>query len=342
MAERKIKVAINGLGRIGRAFLKIASDRPEIEIVAVNDLAEIKNIAYLIKYDTVYGVWPGEVEAVEGNLLINNRPVKFLSIADPKNLPWKDLAIDVVIEATGVFAGYDKSRAHLDAGARKVVISAPVKDDPPVGIGGATVLMGINQDQLNTCQISSNASCTTNAVSPLIKILNDAVGIEKAVLNTVHGYTASQKLVDSPDAKDFRRGRAGAQNIIPSTTGAAIAVTKVMPELTDKFDGLAMRVPVPTGSLVDLTFIAKRETTVEEVNGKLKAAAADPAWQAVFTVTEDPIVSADIIGSSYASIADLAFTKVIGGNLVKVLAWYDNEMGYTHTLIQHVLETGSR
>ncbi len=341
MADQKIKIAINGLGRIGRAFLKIASTRPELEIVAANDLADINNIVYLIKYDTAYGPWSEPVSVDGEHLVVGEQRIKFLSEREPSNLPWQEMGVDVVVESTGMFASYAKSKAHLDAGAKKVVVSAPVKDEPTAGIVGATVLMGINHSQLGTCQISSNASCTTNSVSPLIKILNDAIGVDKAILNTIHGYTASQKLVDSPDAKDFRRGRAAAQNIIPSTTGAAVAVTKVVTELAGRFDGLATRVPVVTGSLVDLTFVAKRETTVEEVNDKLKEAAASDGWRKIFAVTEDSIVSSDIIGSSYASIADLSFTKVVGGNLVKVLAWYDNEMGYTHTLVDHVITTGS-
>ena len=341
MAERKIKGAINGLGRIGRGFLKVAFLRPEIEIVAVNDLGDIENLAYLLKYDTAYGQWSHEIKTEGDKLVIDGRPIKFVQAKDLAQLPWKDLVVDVVVESTGVFESYAKSKVHIDAGARKVVITAPVSDEPMAGISGATVLMGINQEALETCQISSNASCTTNSASPLIKILHDKIGIEKAILNTIHGYTASQKLVDSPDAKDWRRGRAAAANIIPSTTGAAIAVTKVIPELANKFDGIAVRVPVITGSLVDVTFIAKRNTTVDEVNKVLKVAAADPNWQNIFSVTEEDLVSSDIVGSSYASIADLSFTKVVDGNLVKVLAWYDNEMGYTHTLVEHVIKTGS-
>ena len=241
-----------------------------------------------------------------------------------------------MLEATGVFTGYAKSKAHLEAGAKRVVISAPVKDDPvAAGVDGATVLMGVNDDALNTCSISSNASCTTNATSPLISILKAGIGIEKAVLNTVHAYTASQSIVDGPK-KDFREGRAAAQNIIPTSTGAAIATTIAHTDLTGKFDGIAMRVPVPVGSMVDVTFIASRETTVEEVNKVMKDAAASKAWQKLFAVTEEPLVSSDIIGARYASIADLAFTRVVDGNLVKVLAWYDNETSYTHTLVEHV------
>ncbi len=333
------KVAINGLGRIGRAFLKVAITNPDIKIVAANDLGDLENLAYLLRYDSAYGRSGLDVKNDNGMLVVNGQSIKFIQEKDPAKLPWAELGVDVVVESTGFFESYDKAKLHIDAGARKVVVSAPIKGEPVPGITGGTVLMGINDEMLTNCQISSNASCTTNSASPLIKILHDTIGIDKAVLNTIHAYTASQKLVDSPDAGDFRRGRAAAQNIVPSTTGAAIAVTKVIPELAGKFDGIALRVPVITGSLVDVTFIAKRNTTVEEVNKILKEGAANPHWSKVFAVSEEPLVSSDIVGDSHASIADLEFTKVVGGNLVKVLAWYDNEMGYTHTLVDHVIKT---
>lgn len=338
---RKIKVAINGFGRIGRAFTKIACKRPEIELVALNDLGDVNNLAYLLRYDSAYGRSGLNVEVKDGALVVEGHVMKVLQEKDPAKLPWGQLQVDVVVESTGLFETYEKARAHLDAGARKVVISAPVKGQPVPGVVGATVLLGINDKELERCQISSNASCTTNAAAPVIKILHDAIGIDKAMLSTVHAYTATQRLVDSPDAKDYRRGRAAAQNIIPSTTGAAISVTEVITDLKGRFDGIAIRVPVITGSISDITFIAKRNTTVEEVNNILKKAAQDPRWQNIFTVTEDQLVSADIIGSRFASIADLEFTKVVGGNLVKVLAWYDNEMGYTYTLVDHVIKTGT-
>lgn len=331
------RVAINGFGRIGRTFFRMAFEHPDFEIVAINDLGDLENLAYLLRYDTVYGRSGFDVEVKDTNLLlVNGKEVKFSQVRDPLTLPWKEQDIDVVLEATGVFAGYAKSKAHLEAGAKRVVISAPVKDDPvAAGVDGATVLMGVNDEALNTCSISSNASCTTNATSPLISILKAGIGIEKALLNTVHAYTSTQAIVDGPD-KDFRKGRAAAQNIIPTSTGAAIATTLAHTDLAGKFDGIAMRVPVPVGSMVDVTFIASRETTVEEVNKVLKDAAESKAWQKLFAVTEEPIVSSDIIGARYASIADLAFTRVVGGNLVKVLAWYDNETSYTHTLVEHV------
>lgn len=339
--NKKIRIAINGAGRIGRAFLRLSQNTPGLEIVAVNDLGDIENIAYLLKYDTAYGPaqFPVSVKEDKTALILNGNEVKFLSIKELNGLPWKDLDVDVVIESTGAFNSFEKAKGHIDAGAKRVVITAPAKGEP-ADETQATILMGINDDKLKNCIVGSNASCTTNAGAPLMQILNEKIGIEKAVLNTVHGYTASQGIVDGPNKKDWKEGRAAAQNIIPTSTGAAIAVTKVIPELAGKFDGLAMRVPIVTGSIVDITFIAKRETSVEEVNKILKEAAKEERWQGTFTVTEDQIVSSDIIGSLYGSIADLGLTRVIDKNLVKVCAWYDNEMGYTATLIKHVLKIG--
>lgn len=339
----KIKVAINGLGRIGRAFLKIAAVREEIEVVAVNDLGDIENLAYLLAYDTAYGKSDLTIAAGKNGesdaLIVNGKKISFFRQKEPSLLPWNEFDVDVVVESTGFFESFEKAHGHIDAGAKRVVISAPAKEGGDVD--GATVLMGINEEELAGVTISSNASCTTNAGSPLIQILHEGVGIEKALLNTVHGYTATQKLVDSPDAKDWRRGRAGAQNIVPSTTGAAIAVAKVIKDLDGKFDGIAMRVPVLTGSIADITFLAKRDTSVEEINSMLRRAAIEDRWKNIFTVTEEPIVSSDIVGNRHAAIADLSFTKVVGGNLVKVLSWYDNEMGYTHALVEHVIKAGS-
>jgi glyceraldehyde 3-phosphate dehydrogenase len=337
-----VRVAINGFGRIGRTFMRSAFGHSDFEIVAINDLGSLDNLAYLLKYDSVYGQSPFSVEVKENKLMIDGRPVEFVSEREPNKLPWKDMDIDIVVEATGFFTSYSGSKLHLEAGAKKVVISAPVKDDAAAaGVNGATVLMGVNDSQLATCDISSNASCTTNATSPLIAILKEAIGIEKALLNTVHAYTATQALVDSPAKGDFRKGRAAALNIIPSTTGAAIATTLAHPELAGKFDGMALRVPVPVGSIVDVTFVATRDTTVEEVNDALRKAAADPKWAHIFSATDEPIVSTDIIGSRVGSLADLSFTNVAGGNLVKVLAWYDNETSYTQTLVEHVAKAAS-
>ena len=318
---KKINVAINGFGRIGRAFYKAVQNMPEIEVVAVNDLGDKENLEYLLQYDSVYGKFGGDLHNIE-----------FLQEKDPSALPWGELSIDVVVECTGIFTTIEKAQGHIDAGAKRVVISAPSAD-------ATTVLTGVNEGDLKTCSISSNASCTTNATSPLIGILDEAIGIEKAILNTVHGYTATQSTVDSPSKKDFRRGRAAAINIIPTSTGAAKATTKVHMQLQDKFDGVAMRVPVPAGSIVDVTFIAKRDTTVEEINNALEGAAGSQRWGKVFAVTHEPLVSTDILGRTEASIADLSMTRVVDKTLVKVLAWYDNETGYVNSLVQHVLST---
>lgn len=332
-----VRVAINGFGRIGRTFMRSSFGHPDFEIVAINDLGSLDNLAYLLKYDSVYGRAPFDVEVNGNTLQVGGKEVAFVQEREPEKLPWKDMDIDVVVESTGFFASYEGSKKHLTAGAKRVVISAPVKDVPAdAGVTGATILMGVNDDQLATCDISSNASCTTNATSPLIAILKEAIGIEKAILNTVHAYTSTQSLVDGPAKKDFRKGRAAALNIIPTTTGAAVATTMAHTELAGKFDGMAMRVPVPVGSIVDVTFIASRDTTIEEINAAFKKAASEPRWKNIFAATDEPIVSSDIIGAKVGSIADLSFTRVVGGNLVKVLAWYDNETSYTQTLVEHV------
>ncbi len=345
---KKIRVGINGFGRIGRAFFKIAWDRPEIEIVAINDLSNVENLAYLLKYDTVYHEWKHDIKTNGQEIIIDGKAVKVLTEKDPSKLPWEDFNIDVVVESTGLFTTFDKAKMHIDAGAKKVVITAPARDEG--NEKGETILLGVNEEKFGTCDITSNASCTTNAASPLIAILDEALGIEKAILNTVHGYTASQSLVDGLSKKparpgsaggDMREGRAAAQNIVPSSTGAAIAVTKAFTKLSGLFDGISIRVPVVAGSIVDITFISKKETTAQEVNAILKKASKDKRWENIFSVTEEPLVSSDILGSHYGSIADLAMTRVVGGNLVKVMAWYDNEMGYTYTLIDHVIKTGN-
>jgi glyceraldehyde 3-phosphate dehydrogenase len=349
------RVAINGFGRIGRAFVRQTWDNPEVELVAVNDLGSLEDLAYLLKYDTVYGRAPFTIEAKKdenagadssgGTIVMNGKEVKFLSQKDATLLPWGDLHIDVVVECTGVYDDYEKASAHIKAGAKRVVISAPAKEQKgPSGevldeTGGATILMGVNEEKLSTCQVTSNASCTTNASSPIIAIMDDAVGIELALLNTTHAYTGTQLIVDGPvRGSDMRRGRAAAQNIVPSSTGAAIAVTKAYENLKGRFDGISLRVPVPAGSIADVTFIAKRETSTEEINEILKKAAADGRWQGIFRASEDPLCSSDIIGDRHASIAELSMTRVVGGKLVKVLAWYDNEMGYTGTLVRHVIK----
>jgi len=336
---KKIRVAINGFGRIGRAFFKVAEKRPELEVAAVNDLGDVNDIAYLLNYDSAYGPSGLGAKVQDGGLVVDGKKITYLSEKDPTTLPWKKLEIDVVVESTGIFTTYEKARAHITAGAKKVLITAPAKDSPK-GSDEAMILSGINEEKFKDAVIISNASCTTNAASPLIAILDETIGIEKAMLNTVHAYTASQGIVDGPNKKDFREGRAGAMNIVPSSTGAAIAVAKVFPSLEGKFDGISMRVPVVIGSIVDITFIAKRNTTTEEVNDILEKATKDKRWHGIFDATKEQLVSRDIIGNPHASIADLSFTRVVGGNLVKVLAWYDNEMGYAYTLVEHVVKIG--
>ena len=331
------RVAINGFGRIGRGFLRAAWGRDDIEIIAINDLTTPENLAYLLKYDSVYKRALFSVEAKENSLIVGGKEIKILAEKDPANLPWKDLGIDVVVESTGFFTDFSKAGTHIAAGAKRVVITAPSKEGDGTA-QGATILMGINNDKFASVAITSNASCTTNAASPVIAILDEAIGIEKAVLSTTHGYTASQAIVDGPSKKDLKEGRAAALNIVPTSTGAAIAVTKAYPALEGKFDGISLRVPVPAGSIADVTFISKRATTVEEVNAALKAAAGTDRWKNTFSVTEEQLVSSDILGEPYGSIADLGLTRVIDGNLVKVMAWYDNEMGYVHTLVEHVAE----
>lgn len=335
----KVKVGINGFGRIGRTFFRMSEGRDDYEIVAINDLGSIESLAYLLKYDTVYGHGGFEVDTDGDTLIVNGRRISLSHEKEPSALPWAQYGVDVVVESTGVFNSYEKAKGHMAAGAKKVVITAPVKDDPAAaGVNGATVLIGANEDKFRTCDITSNASCTTNAASPLIGILKDAIGIDKAILNTVHAYTASQSLVDGPSKKDLREGRAAAQNIVPSTTGAAVATTMAYPELTGKFDGISIRVPVAVGSIVDVTFISSKTTSVEEINSALTEAAASPRWNRVFAVTNEPLVSSDIIGARFGAIADLGMTQVVDGNLVKVLAWYDNEASYVHTLIEHTSE----
>jgi glyceraldehyde 3-phosphate dehydrogenase len=341
-SKKKIRVAINGFGRIGRAFLKVARERDEIEVVAINDLGNAANLAYLLKYDSAYGVSPFNVSAKPDGkaIIIDGKEVAFVQEKEPTKLPWKAMDIDVVVESTGLFTDYSKAKVHIDAGAKRVVITAPTKGDAASEAMGATILMGLNEDRFKGVQMTSNASCTTNAGSPLMAILDEKIGIEKALLNTVHAYTASQSIVDGPSKKDLREGRAAAQNIVPSSTGAAIAVTRALPQLLNKFDGISIRVPVIVGSIVDVTFLAKRKTTVEEVNKILSDAAKDKRWQNIFDVSNEPLVSSDIKGNPHASIADLEMTRVVDGDLVKVMAWYDNEMGYTNTLVEHVVKAG--
>jgi glyceraldehyde 3-phosphate dehydrogenase len=339
------RIAINGFGRIGRGFMRAVQGRTGMEVVAVNDLTSPENLAYLLKYDSVYGRAPFPVSAADKALVVNGVNIPVLSERDPAKLPWRDMNIDIVLESTGFFTDPEKARLHIGAGAKHVVISAPLKGGDSSGVSGAgaqTILIGANEEKFGTCDITSNASCTTNAASPLIGVLDEAIGIERAILNTTHAYTATQAIVDAPASDDFRRGRAGAYNLSPSSTGAAKATALAYPHLSGKFDGISIRVPVPAGSIVDVTFVSKRPTTVEEVNEALRSAASTDRWKRVFAVTDEPLVSSDILGLPYGAIADLAMTRVVDGTLVKVLAWYDNEMGYVHTLIEHVSSVAAK
>jgi glyceraldehyde 3-phosphate dehydrogenase len=333
-----VRVAINGFGRIGRLFFKAAFELPGIEIVALNDLGDVENLAYLLKYDTVYGRYDKEVKAdmANGKLVVAGKEIAFLQVKDPTQLPWKDLHVDVVVESTGLFDEYEKAKVHLAAGAKRVVITAPAKDED--GVSGQTVLVGVNEDNFKLAPITSNGSCTTNSASPVIQVLSENPGIIKAALSTVHAYTATQALVDGPirGGHDYRKGRAAAMNTVPETTGAAISVARAIPELKGKFDGLSFRVPNITGSISDITFIAKRPTTVEEIAQILTDAAASPRWKGILQVTTDQLVSSDIIGQPFGATVPLDLIKVIDGDMVKVLSWYDNEAGYVSTLIKHV------
>ncbi len=330
---KKTKIAINGFGRIGRIFFRHAFGHPDIDIVAINDLGALKNMAYLLKYDTVYGPYDKTVEVRDNALIVNGKKIKMIQEKNPSLLPWKEMDVEVVVESTGIFESHEKAAPHLAAGAKRVVITAPAKDEIT-----PTSTPNVGEEFLKLDKITSNASCTTNAATPIMAVMSKNPGIKKAVLNTIHAYTASQGIVDGPDKKDdFRRARAASQNIIPSTTGAAIAATKVLPSLKGKFDGISLRVPVVCGSVMDFTFIASRPTSVEEVNSIFKKAAAEKQWQGILAVTEEPLVSSDILKNPHGSIVDLLMTKVIDGDLVKVLAWYDNEWGYASMLLRHVL-----
>jgi glyceraldehyde 3-phosphate dehydrogenase len=330
-----LRVAINGFGRIGRNTFKAGFGRPGIEFVAINDLTDTETLAYLLKYDTVYGRYGKPVFHNPGELIVDNKKIKAFAEKDPSKLPWKELDIDVVLECTGVFLTEDKAKLHLDGGAKRVIISAPNK-----GGNINTYVLGVNDSKYNANElIIDNASCTTNCIAPVAAILQGAFGIEKAMMTTIHAYTADQVLVDGPH-KDLRRGRSAAQNIVPTTTGAAIATTHTIPELKGLFDGLSIRVPVPTGSLSDFTFLLKRDVTVQEINETFKKAKKNPLYEHIIDITQDPIVSSDIVGSPYSCIVDLSLTKVVGGNMVKVIAWYDNEWGYSNRLVEMAMEVG--
>jgi len=329
-----MKIAINGFGRIGRAFFKQALEEPTLQVVAINDLGSLKNLVYLLKHDSVYGFYDKEIEILEDNQIqIANHKIVFFQEKDPKNLPWKDLDIDLVIEATGVFEDYNLAKSHILAGAKKVIITAPAKGEEEKD--GRIILLGINENEINNFEVVSNGSCTTNAVSPVLAVLEEKIGIKKAILNTVHAYTATQNLIDGQTkGDDFLRGRAAAQNIVPSTTGAAKTISKAIKNLEGKFDGLAIRVPVSCGSLADITFVSQKETSVAEINEILVKASKEEKWRNILGVSNEPLVSSDIIKDTRPAIVDLTFTKVVDKDLGKVLVWYDNEWGYAWTLVK--------
>jgi glyceraldehyde 3-phosphate dehydrogenase len=324
------KIAINGLGRIGRAAFKIILDTPQLELVGVNDIVPTDNLAYLLKYDTVYGRYEKMVESDDNHLIVDGKPYRVYNEKDPSQLPWGDLGVDIVIESTGVFTKLEDLKKHIRAGAKYVLLSAPAKDEEV-----STVVHGVNIPG-EQAYIISCASCTTNSITPVVEIMNRKIGVKKAIMTTVHAYTSSQEIVDSP-SKKFRRGRAGAANLVPTSTGAAIATTKALPDLEGKFDGVAVRAPVPVGSIADIVFVTERPTTVEEVNQIFKEEAQTDRYNGILGVSEDPIVSADIIKDPRASIIDLELTQVVDGDLVKIMSWYDNEWGYTNQLIRQAV-----
>jgi glyceraldehyde 3-phosphate dehydrogenase len=325
------KVAINGMGRIGRAALKIIQDTPELDLVAVNDLMAIDNLIYLLRYDTVYGRYAKPVSAEGGVLHVGTREIKFLSEKDPTKLPWKDLGIDIVFECTGVFTSREGLEKHLQAGAGNVILSAPSKGEGDVPM----VVHCVNTPE-SACQVISCASCTTNCTAPVMEVLERHLGIQKALMTTIHAYTSSQAIVDGP-AKKFRRGRAGAANFVPTSTGAAIAVTKTLPQLKGKFDGLAVRGPVPVGSLVDIVLLVKRPTTVDEINQIFREESESPRYKGVLGYAYDEIVSSDVIGETRASVFDPTGTLVVDGDLIKVMSWYDNEWSYTCQMVREAV-----
>ncbi len=335
-----LKVAINGFGRIGRTAFKIALDKfsDQIEVVAINDLTDSKTLAHLLKYDSNYGVWNHEVSSDTEHIIIDQKKYKVFSEKEPQNLPWKDLGVEVVIESTGRFTKAEEAKLHLQAGAKRVVISAPVHGQDKVEKIN-TYLLGVNGDKYAGEEIISNSSCTTNCIAPVAQVMHSNFGIQKAMMTTVHAYTQDQNLQDSPH-KDLRRARGAAQNIVPTSTGAAISTTHVIPQLEGLFDGMAIRVPVAVGSISDFTFLLKKKVTVEEVNKALKEASETPQYKGIVAVTEEQIVSSDIVGRSESAIVDLSLTQVVDGDMVKVFAWYDNEFGYSNRLVEQVINVG--
>ena len=330
-----VKVAINGFGRIGRNALKILLERRDAQVVAINDITDAKTLAHLLKHDSTYGAYDKKVSAGENSIIINSREIPVFAEKDPANLPWAKLGVDVVIESTGFFTKPEDARAHIKAGAKKVVISAPAK-----GEGAKTVVLGVNEDAVEaTDEIISNASCTTNCIAPVMKVLEDEFGIDKAMMTTVHSYTGSQRILDAP-AKDLREARSAAENIVPTTTGASKAAALTIPSLQGRFNGLSVRVPTPVVSLSDITAILKRDTTKEELAEVFKRAAKEPYYEGILGVTEEELVSSDFIGDPRSSIVDLPLLDVVGGNMVKVVAWYDNEWGYSNRLVELTVDFG--
>ena len=329
----KTKIGINGFGRIGRNTFKIAFDRSDLEVVAINDLTDTKTLAYLLQHDSNYGLYKNEVSFDDKGIIVDGKHITVLAEKDPAALPWEDLGVELVIESTGRFTRKEDAELHIKAGAKRVVISGPTKSD-----GIDTIVLGANEDAIEgATDVISNASCTTNSLGMVMAILDAEFGVEKSMLTTVHSYTASQAIQDAP-SKDLREGRNAAENIVPTTTGAAIAVTKTLPQLEGKFDGLSVRVPTPVVSISDVTVLLKRDTTPEEINAVFKKAAAEPFYQGILGVSEEPLVSRDYIGNSHSGIVDLLLTKVVAGNLAKVMVWYDNEWGYSNRLVELVAD----
>ncbi len=330
-----VKVAINGFGRIGRNALKILLERHDAQVVAINDITDAATLAHLLKYDSTYGTYDKPVKAGENSIFVGSREIPVFAEKDPANLPWAKLGVDVVIESTGFFTKPEDARAHIKAGAKKVVISAPAKGD-----GAKTVVIGVNEEVVDESdEILSNASCTTNCIAPVMKVLEDTFGIEKAMMTTVHSYTGSQRILDAP-AKDLREARSAAENIVPTTTGASKAAAKTIPSLAGKFNGLSVRVPTPVVSLSDITAVLKRDTDVEELKKVFEKAAKEPYYEGILGVTDEELVSSDFIGDSHSCIVDLPLLDVVGGNMVKVVAWYDNEWGYSNRLVELTVDFG--
>lgn len=333
----KVRIGINGFGRIGRNAFKVLFARDDVDIVAINDLTDISTMAHLLKHDSVYGEFEEKVENNDEFLTVSGKQIKYLSIREPENLPWKELGVDILLECTGIFTDPEKAKAHIDAGAKKVILSAPAK-----GEGSTTIVLGVNDDAVATAgDIISCASCTTNCIAPVMSVLNNNFSIKKAMMNTIHSYTSDQELLDGAH-KDPRRARAAAINIVPTSTGASIAAAEVIPELKGKFGGVSYRVPTPTVSICDIVVVLNEETTAEKINEVFVKAAKEPYFQGILAATNEELVSTDFIGNSYSSTVDLPLTQVVDGDLVKIVAWYDNEWGYSNRLVELAVEVGKK